>query len=478
MAGSDRSGVRSEAHHGPFARDLVTLLDSDAARRARTRGGLVCAVRELPAALDPALAVARLRQPGERWFAFEVPDRAGFAVAGTGVVRRVRSVGPGRFAAAAGRWREAVADAAVAHGDGGGALPLAVPVAVGGFAFADSGPTTPQWDGFGALDFVFPEVAIVREGGRSWLVLQVASDAAVVRARADAVARLLDARLSAPLLDPDPLSRPRITSVLAPEHFEEAVRRATALLRAGEAEKVVLARAVRVDTRSAIDPLALYCALREVFPACYTYLVGAADASFVGATPELLVRRDGLRVQTVALAGTARRSADPAVDRHLGEQLARDPKQRREHEIVARRIARNLEPLAVWVTVAAEPQLVRVHNVQHLATPIRAQLREPVTLFELAERLHPTPAIGGEPRAAAARLVPALEGIDRGWYAGGIGWIDRDGGGELAVALRCALVRGTSAELYAGCGIVAESDPAAELAETEAKLTAVLPLFG
>jgi salicylate biosynthesis isochorismate synthase/menaquinone-specific isochorismate synthase len=179
----------------------------------------------------------------------------------------------------------------------------------------------------------------------------------------------------------------------------------------------------------------------------------------------------------VALAGTTRRSADPSVDDHLGEQLLRSAKEREEQAIVTARIERTLDPVSVWVSAADEPVIVKVQNVQHLATPIRAQLREPQTAVELAGLLHPTPAVGGEPREAAVRLIPELEGLDRGWYAGPVGWMDFAGDGEFCVALRGGLLRDKTAHLYAGCGIVRDSDPAAELAETEIKLQTMLPLL-
>jgi isochorismate synthase len=207
------------------------------------------------------------------------------------------------------------------------------------------------------------------------------------------------------------------------------------------------------------------------------FAVGRGDATFVAASPELLVRREGQRASTVALAGSARRSADPSVDRHLGEQLLGNAKDRHENAIVARRIASALRPHALWVSAAPEPALVRVANIQHLATPMRAQLVSPLGGIELAEILHPTPAVGGEPNEIAARLIPALEGLDRGWYAGPVGWTDAAGDGEFCVALRCALLRRRKAHLYAGCGIVRDSDPSAELAEAELKLAALLPLL-
>ncbi len=188
------------------------------------------------------------------------------------------------------------------------------------------------------------------------------------------------------------------------------------------------------------------------------------------------MRRRGAGAQTVALAGSTRRSADPAVDDHLGEQLRRSEKNRVEHEIVVRRISRALRPHSVWVEAGREPELIKVANIQHLATPIHAQLADPRSAVELAGMLHPTPAVGGEPGADAVEAIAELEGMDRGWYAGPVGWMDAVEDGEFCVALRSALLRDRTAHLFAGAGIVADSDPEAELAETELKLGAMLPL--
>jgi salicylate biosynthesis isochorismate synthase/menaquinone-specific isochorismate synthase len=280
-----------------------------------------------------------------------------------------------------------------------------------------------------------------------------------------------------PLLDPAPAGRFRIASTAPPEHYEAAVARAVERIRAGDFEKIVLAREVAVHAPAPHDTAAVFGVLRAGFDSCYVYCAGRGDAAFVGASPELLVRREGLRASTVALAGSTRRSADPAVDTHLGEQLLQSDKDREEQAIVTRRIARALRPLSVWVTAPDEPAIVRVANIQHLATPIRAQLTQPRSVVELAGRLHPTPAVGGEPHATATPLIPAFEGLDRGWYAGPVGWTDANEDGEFCVALRCALLRGSEARLYAGVGVVRDSDPAAELAETEVKLGALLPVL-
>jgi len=327
---------------------------------------------------------------------------------------------------------------------------------------------------------MLPEVGLARQDGEGRMTVSV-----LVGPEADVenVLGHIDRRLSSllpasmPLLDPDPADTPRVAGAAPPEHFEAAVARAVERIGAREVEKVVLAREVRVHHRHPIDPAPVYGALREAFSACYCFLVATPELAFLGASPELLVRREGSRAQTVALAGTTRRSADPAVDAHLGERLAASAKNREEHAIVIRRIERALAPVSLWVTASEEPVLVRVQNVQHLATPIRAQLAAPVDVLELAERLHPTPAVGGEPSERAQELIPALEGLDRGWYAGPLGWTDLAGDGELCVALRCALLRGSVAHLYAGNGIVQDSVPAEELAETEMKLAALLPLL-
>jgi salicylate biosynthesis isochorismate synthase/menaquinone-specific isochorismate synthase len=298
------------------------------------------------------------------------------------------------------------------------------------------------------------------------------------RSEEDALQRVSElAPASMPLLDPSPIAPARIASAAPPEHFESAIERAVERIAGGELRKVVLAREVRVHSPVALDPGAVFDGLRMGFPSCFCYLVGTPELAFVGASPELLARREGQRVQTVALAGTRRRSADPAVDDHLGEQLMQSPKDREEQAIVTRRITRTLEPVSLWVTAADEPVLVKVLNVQHLGTPIRAQLAQPLPAVEVAGLLHPTPAVGGEPKDKALPLIPALEGLDRGWYAGPVGWTDLAEDGEFCVALRCALLRGRVAHLYAGEGIVRESVPAEELAANEAKLQALLPLL-
>jgi salicylate biosynthesis isochorismate synthase len=435
----------------------------------------------IPAEVDLSAAVLGARRPGERFFCLEQPGRHEYAVCGLGSVAEVTARGAGRFARAAAACRELAGRALYDDPADDPDRPAAAgPVFLGGFAFASDGGLAPEWEGFESAHFVMPQVSFARGRGEARMTVCVAFEPGEPAAAALERVRERLGSLKAvamPLIDPDPVIRPRVAGAAPPSHFEEAVARAVERIRARGLEKVVLAREVRVHAGADIDPAPVFGALRDVFPDCLCYLAGAPGATFVGASPELLVRRDGQRAQTVALAGTARRSADPAVDAHMGEQLLQSSKNHAEHEIVARRIERALDPVSLWVAAAEEPALVKVHNVQHLATPIRAQLAEPVSTLELAGRLHPTPAVGGEPAEAAEPLIPALEGLDRGWYAGGVGWTDLSEDGEFCVALRCALLRGPTAHLYAGCGIVADSVPADELAESEVKLQALLPLL-
>ncbi len=454
-----------------------------AVRRARAGAGETLATisLELAREVDPAAVVCASRRAGERWLVFEQPDRGRAALAGLGEAVSLHASGPGRFAAVAERWR-AIAAAAVSdcaeEPAGGG------PVAVGGFAFAPDGGRAPHWQGFEPASLSVPEVLLTRRERRGELSVRLTLAALAtpddtpeqLLARLELRLRELRER-ALPLLDPAPTGRFQVASAMPPEHYEQAVGRAVEMIGAGELAKIVLAREVQVHAPRAYDPAAVFGVLRQEFPSCFVFCVGRGDATLIAASPELLVRREGQRVSTLALAGSTRRSADPAVDDHLGEQLLRDSSHREEHAIVARRIERMLRPHSVWVTAAAEPELVRIANIQHLATPIRAQLAEPIDALELVGLMHPTPAVGGEPLRRAAPLIPALEGLDRGWYSGPVGWTDAAGDGEFCVALRCALLRGPVARCYAGNGIVRDSDPARELAETEVKLQALLPLL-
>ncbi len=242
----------------------------------------------------------------------------------------------------------------------------------------------------------------------------------------------------------------------------------------GRLDKVVLAR--RVDLRSPVE-LDVANALHRMAasaPESTIYAFRRDGRTFLGATPERLVRTEGRRFQTIAVAGTTGRGVDAEEDAALATELLASEKDREEQSIVVSAIRDKLTPLAETLDVAPEPSIMRLRFVQHLATEITGTLPDAHGLLALGGTLHPTPAVGGEPRELALSLLDEHEGFDRGWYAGPIGWLGADGDGELCVALRCGIVDRTRATLFAGCGIVADSDPAAEWEESRMKLRAVV----
>lgn len=446
-----------------------------AARRTSGEPWLVSATTPLPGPVALGDLLRGARVAGEPWALIEQPERGGrgLLALGSACTVPVGAFARERFTELAARWRR-LASSALADGPGG--VPGAGLVLVGGAAFAPGGGEGAAWDGFGGGDFVVPSVAIACHGAHAALTVTVC-----VAPGADPAELLAQAELATALLapaTPDPadpfLAAPQVRSVLAASHFTKAVADACALIDSGAVEKIVLAREIDVRSPQRWDVPQVLGRLAQRFPACFVFGFGRGEGAMVGASPELLLRRDGQRAETVALAGSSRRSDDPSVDEHLAAALLASPKDRHEHQLVVDRIVRALRPGALWVTSSPEPQVATVANVHHLATPIRAQLGPKAGLLELVGALHPTPAVGGEPSERALQAIPELEGFDRGWYAGPLGWVDQAGDGEFFVGLRSGVLRGEQARLFAGVGIVGESDPAAELAETEVKLEALL----
>ncbi|MCU0268001.1 MAG: isochorismate synthase [Acidimicrobiales bacterium] len=402
---------------------------------------LVATTRRLSRDVDP-LAVA-----GDHGVLFEHPRRG---LAGRGVATRVPI--PRHDPAASARAVHG-ALAAIERDDDVG-LPGCGPVALGALPFDPAAPAT----------LVVPALVVGRgEDGTHW-VTTVAPGG--TPPPVDDLDELLarDARRAAPgSFDVAP-SRP-------PADWEAAVASARDELRAGVATKVVLAREVVVHADAELSPRTLLGRLRSAYPGCMLYAV----EGFVGASPELLVSRTGDVVRSHPMAGTTPRSADPDHDARLAATLLASDKDRVEHRITIDMVHDTLLPWCSWLDEEAEPSVVPVANVQHLATMVEGRLSAPAaSVVELLCALHPTPAVCGMPRSAALGLIERYEHLDRGRYAGPVGWVDAEGDGDWAVGIRCAQLEGARARLYAGVGVVADSDPAAELAETRAKLQALL----
>lgn len=258
------------------------------------------------------------------------------------------------------------------------------------------------------------------------------------------------------------------------QEWTRLVERALSDIASGHIEKVVVARSIRVDCGQPLSAPALLATLEQLYPSCQLLAINSADSTVVSATPERLATTHDGSIHCDALGGTGPRAADPHQDQSLALRLLNSHKTRYEHALVVDAIENALRPLCNELDAGAEPAVVKLRNLQHLWTGIKGRLREGVTLLQAAQQLHPTPAVAGTPRDAACQWLAQHESLQRGWYSGLAGWLQADGNGELSVLLRCAVLRGASAHLFAGAGIVAGSDPQAELLETEIKLHAML----
>jgi isochorismate synthase len=266
-----------------------------------------------------------------------------------------------------------------------------------------------------------------------------------------------------------------VTPVPPPEIYAGGVEEAVRRIRAGELRKVVLARTIEVMADRTFDPRRLAHRLRAVDPHAFSFIAPADGGVLVGATPELLVSRRGSEVRANPLAGSAPRSGDRDEDRANADALVTSAKNREEHAIVVEAIASALGPRCATLTWDPEPVLLETANVWHLSTRFRGRLADPApSALELALALHPTPAVAGAPTDSALATIGQLEAFPRGAYAGPVGWVDADGNGVWAIALRCALLAVDRATLYAGAGVVAASDPTDEVDETDRKFRAFL----
>ena len=336
------------------------------------------------------------------------------------------------------------------------------PVAVASIPFDDGRPA----------EAVVPTRAAIRPvPGETWQLEVAAAGSAPARGERE--------RWTGRTLPHDAFAEIQLRPDPEPDEYATAVARATERIRAGELRKIVLARTMLVNAGRTLDAKQLLWRLRAVDADCYAFAAPQPDQAvrsvLVGATPELLVRRRGRHVEATPLAGSAQRFGDAGRDRASADRLFGSQKEREEHAVVVEDVERILGSFCERLERPHEPKLLGTANVWHLATPFRGKLHDPsVTALELVAALHPTPAVCGTPREAAREALERLEPIDRAGYAGPVGWMDANGDGEWAIALRCAEVTGSTARLFAGAGIVADSVPEAEVDETERKFRALL----
>jgi isochorismate synthase len=346
---------------------------------------------------------------------------------------------------------------------------------MGGFAFEPEGPRSGTWCGFPSAHLIVPRLQMASDGGECWVTISaiVGMDGEPDVAPEE-LAGLYRTVLTAPTAETTAPTDSRDTgftysSPIGAAAWRALVGTAVEAIHAGALRKVVLAREVHAVTSGEVDVFAMLRHLRAAHRDCFVFGYWRGERAFVGASPERLVRLDGCDVRASSLAGSARRGATPEEDAALASALLASTKDRAEHAAVREALCEGLAELCDDVTAAAEPSLFTLRHVHHLHTAVGATLHRGHSLLDVVARLHPTPAVGGTPREAALQFVRRHEQLDRGWYAAPIGWVGRRSG-EFAVALRSAVLTASEATLFAGCGIVADSDPELELAESTLKL--------
>jgi isochorismate synthase len=403
------------------------------------------------------------------------PD-SGFSLTGFGAAYVIETAGSRRFSDTTAVWNALCSEALVEPGNG----PYG-PVLMGGFSFDPGQSASQVWRGYPDGRMVLPRICLTTSRDHCWLTLNAVlrpevsaeeESAEILRMR-----RLLQMEPAA-IADRPLCAKPTLSQLRSSAGWRNEVAAAARAVRRGELGKVVLARAVQLQAPQPFDPALALRRLATGYPTCVVFAVANGDGCFLGATPERLLKVCKGEVSTTCLAGSYPRGATSEEDRNLARALLADPKERREHALVLTAMVETLGSWCARLDVPETPSVLKLPNVQHLCTPICGRLAPDRSVLHIVEQLHPTPSVGGQPRDLALRFIREREALDRGWYTGAVGWVDHRGEGEFAVAIRAALLRGADATLFAGCGIVADSDPDREYAESCIKLTPMLTALG
>jgi len=358
---------------------------------------------------------------------------------------------------------------------------LAGPLFVGGYSFSNHN-ISKTWNNFGAARFVLPEWLLVRSGYLHLLTVIIpVNKISIDELYQKLIEQVTDFLFYAGndnIETPDMIHKSSISVNESPKAYNQwgnSVSKARELIRKGRFQKIVLARKLSVRSENKISPTLLMHNLRSKFPSCYNFMISEPEgATFIGATPERLASFHHGRILTEGLAGSISRGNSASEDAVLANSLMKSSKDRSEHEFVVQAIHDTLRPISYRIEHPDKPQIKKLENVQHLYTPITATTHEQVQIHKLIAELHPTPAVGGYPASKSLPYLRELENIDRGWYAGPVGWFNLSACGEFVVAIRSALIEDKKATLYAGCGIVEDSDPENEWKETVLKFAPVL----
>jgi menaquinone-specific isochorismate synthase len=435
----------------------------------------------LPAPNISAAIFLHLAEGQERFFWQNGRDQT--LIAGFGIAVQLMAWGAGRFQEIR-RKTETIFREAARLAD---QPDLAAPRLFGGFAFRNDFTPDNTWAVFHPAHFILPHYQLVTSGERSWLTINalLPEDDDLVDIRAQLHEALI-ARLAALYQARDTtLERSSIRSTVRSSYpmtyqsWNDSIDEAILRINNTKLEKVVLSRVCELRSKERIDICRALSYLNQHFKECTRFLFEPRPYhAFFGATPELLVQTSGSQIRTMALAGSMQRGADPSEDAAMVQQLFNSEKDRHEHILVLNSIRRRLEPFAAQLEVPGQPEIYTLSYIHHLLTPIKGQLKHSTGVLPLVEALHPTPALGGSPRDLALEFIRHAESVPRGWYAGPIGWIDSNMDGEFGVGIRSAVAQDRRVWLYAGAGIVADSDPKKEWLETALKFQPMFSALG
>ncbi|WP_050616161.1 isochorismate synthase [Bacillus testis] len=412
---------------------------------------------------------------GERFFWQEPTE--GMAFTGLGKISKLQAkADQHRYLSIESQWKKILSEAVIVQDEkqaGTG------PLLFGGFSFDCEKSQSSLWDRFGDNFFYVPQYMLTSAKGGSYLTINT------ICSPGDDMTHLVDvikqgeelASVSGnPQLYEDNLLL--ATNEVEPEEWKQTVRNAVKTLQAGTMDKVVLARERRLSFKKKIVSEFVLAKLQKQQGTSFIFSLESGDNCFIGATPERLVKKQGPMLLSTCLAGSIARGASEKEDASLGSELLSDPKNLREHQYVVSMIRKALEEVCMTVNVPSQPELMKLKFIQHLYTPVTAVCLPKTSLLGVVEKLHPTPALGGLPQQQAVKWIREHERLERGLYGGPLGWIDADGNGEFAVALRSGLLQDNEASLFAGCGIVADSVAEEEYKETEIKFKPMINALG
>ncbi len=349
------------------------------------------------------------------------------------------------------------------------------PILMGGFSFDPLIKRTELWNHFDDAKFVLPTIMLSVYKGSTYLTTNIICEptgTTFVESDIEQLEGLLEGNRK------DPISNSFTKEEVQPKEWMESVRNATKKVQAGEVEKVVLAREIKLHFDKPIETDAILARLKEEQPMSYLFAIEYGDSCFIGASPERLIKKKGGEFLTTCLAGSIRRGKTPSEDEQLANELLSDRKNLYEHDVVVQMIKNAMKESCIRISSPTQPDILKMRDIQHLYTPVRGVAKENVSLLTVVDRLHPTPALGGQPKQKAYEIIRELEVLDRGWYGSPVGWLDTKDNGEFAVAIRSGLINSNNASLFAGCGIVGDSEPESEYTETMIKFRPMLSALG